>query len=269
MKRFRPGNGPLVLIIVLSTVAIAAWVLYWILYLDPHDPTRISAAAGVAAAAATLILAALTWRSVEISREHIEIQRRPILIPDSLPMPPGFQELPEDLKREARERVETLLANASALRARLRNAGGGTALNIRAVLMLRPHDPKVLPKQFSAFEALPIAPGDSREIEMGEGGTLFSADDRVGGIPMGVPEAPGPGNMNLLDRRPRRIARLALTWRDEAGLKHAGFFDLDAQFRWHGVGFRRGIPQDLQDLDEEKGRQMWEEQRQRPNPFHP
>jgi hypothetical protein len=85
-------------------------------------------------------------------------------------MPPGFQELPEDLKREARERVETLLANASALRARLRNAGGGTALNIRAVLMLRPHDPKVLPKQFSAFEALPIAPGDSREIEMGEGG---------------------------------------------------------------------------------------------------
>lgn len=255
MKRFRQENGFLILTGILSIAAIA-----WILYPDPRDPVRISAAASVAVAAATLILAALTRRSVEISREHIEIQRRPILIPDS---PLMFLNSESPIAN-----VWERLNNANAIRIRLRNAGGGTALNVRAVLILRPYDPKVLPKQFSAFEALPIAPGGSREIEMGEGGTLFSADDRVDGIPMGVPqEAPGPKNSDPHDRRPRLVARLTLTWRDEARLKHAGFFDLDAQSRWHGVGFRHGIPQDLQDLDERKGAQIQAERRRRPDPF--
>lgn len=143
-------------------------------------------------------------------------------------------------------------------------------MSVRAVLMRRSDNPNVLPEQFSAFEALPLPPGDVREIPMDPGGTIFGPDDRVGGIRLGVPpEEPGPGNVDPADRRPRRVARLTLTWRDEAGLKHAGFFDLDARGRWHGAGFRLRIPRDLQDLDEEKGVQIRKEQRGRLNPFRP
>ncbi|WP_322794736.1 hypothetical protein [Thermoflexus sp.] len=255
MKRFLRENWFCITIAIPSIATIV-----WILYPDSHDSTRISAAAGVAVAAATLILAALTWRSVKISREHIEIQRRPILIPDS---PLMFLNSESSMAN-----VWERLNNADAVRIRLRNAGGGTALNVRAVLILRPYNPKVLPTQFSAFEAFPLPSGDSREIEMGLGGTIFNIDDQAGGVQLGVPpEEPGPENVNPANRRPRRVARLTLTWRDEAGLKHAGFFDLDAQSRWHVVGFRHGIPRDLQDLDEEKGVQIRKEQRGRLNPF--
>ena len=53
--------------------------------------------------------------------------------------------------------------------------------------MLRRHDPKTLPKRFSVFEPLPIAPGDSGDIILREGVTLFSGEERMGGIPPGVP----------------------------------------------------------------------------------
>jgi hypothetical protein len=242
MRRFRPGNGSLVPIIILSTVAIA----YWILYPDPHDPTRISAAASVAVAAATLILAVLTWRSVKISREHIEIQRRPILVPQSPPWDPQLSpwgsDVPPDLARMAGS--PQWLANTSDVQIRLRNVGPGAALHICGVLMLRRHAPQTLPERFSIFGALPLAPGDSREIIFREGGTLFTEQERIGGIPLGVPQ------------EEEKIARLTLTWRDEAGLKHAAVFDLDHRKRWLFVGFRHEIPEDLWDMDEKKRREI-------------
>jgi hypothetical protein len=124
----------------------------------------------------------------------------------------------------------TWLARISDVQLRLYNVGSGTALSVCGVLILQPHDPKTLPKQFSVFERLPIAPGDSWEIALREGGSLFSGEERIGGIPLGVPQ------------EEEKIARLTLTWRDEAGLKHAAVFDLDHRKRWLFVGFRQRDP---------------------------
>jgi len=128
------------------------------------------------------------------------------------------------------------LASALEVQLRLRNVGPGAALEICGVLMLRRHDPETLPKRFSVFEALPLAPGDSRDIVLREGGTLFSEKECIGGIPVGLP-------------REEKIARLTLTWRDEAGLKHAAVFDLDRMKRWRPIGFQHEISEDLWDLD--------------------
>jgi hypothetical protein len=235
MRRWLQENWAVLLVPLLALGAIA-----WILVPDPRDPVRLGSAANVTVAAATFILAVLTWRSVQISRRQLASQRRSILIPQS---PPNIPEnVPPDIKEIAGN--PQWLANTSDVQIRLYNVGSGTALSICGVLILQPHDPKTLPKQFSVFEQLPIAPGDSREIIFREGGTLFTEQERIGGIPLGVPQ------------EEEKIARLTLTWRDEAGLKHAAVFDLDHRKRWLFVGFRHEIPEDLWDMDEKKRREI-------------
>jgi hypothetical protein len=203
-----------------------------------YDPGWVSFAVDVALAIATLIL---MWQSVEISRRQLTSQRRPILIPQSPPWHPHLSPWDPHAPSGLAEMVEspTWLARISDVQLWLYNVGSGTALSICGVLILQPYDPKTLPKQFSVFERLPIAPGDSREIALREGGSLFSGEERIGGIPLGVLQEEG-------------IARLTLTWRDEAGLKHAAVFDLDLTGRWLPIGFQHEIPEDLWDMEKEK-----------------
>jgi hypothetical protein len=225
------------LVALLSVVAIAVAII-GILRSGFHDPVWPSFVANLAIAIATLIL---MWQSVEISRRQLEGQRRSILIPESPPFSPH----------------EKFRKGGGYFSVRIRNVGSGAALEICGLLMYRPDDRKALPTQFFAFEALPIAPGSSRDIAFRKGVRLFTGKERIGGIPLGISrKAPGPENIDPTDRRPGWIARLTLTWWDEAGLKHAAIFDLDYAGVWHHVSFRAGIREDLRDLNEKKGREI-------------
>lgn len=229
---------------------MAAMLLMFILIITlPGDPYRIGAASSAAVAFATLLLAWFTWQSVQQSREQMRAMRRPVLVPISAP--------PRDAPHSREFAIE------------IRNVGCGLALAVWAVWIPRRASAQAgLPRQYSAAHPFPIPPGEAASVCLKEGETLFAEEDRIGEEPLAVPAGePGPETIDPSERRPRRIGRLTLTWRDVFGLKHAGTFDLDLQGRWIAERIQEKIPKDLADLDREKGERIRKDQQDRPDPF--
>lgn len=233
----------------LAALMAAMLLMFILIIILPGDPYRIGAASSAAVAFATLLLAWFTWQSVQQSREQMRAMRRPVLVPISAP--------PRDAPHSREFAIE------------IRNVGCGLALAVWAVWMPRRASAQAgLPRQYSAAHPFPIPPGEAASVRLEKGGTLFAEEDRIGEEPLAVPAGePGPETIDPSERRPRRIGRLTLTWRDVFGLKHAGTFDLDLQGRWIAERIQEKIPKDLSDLDQEKGERIREDQQARPDPF--
>lgn len=138
----------------------------------------------------------------------------------------------------------------------IENVGKGVATNLWGVI-LPPTDPsRDTSYQFSLRASLPLGSGKAVRARFERGGTLFTPEDTIENITLGVPKerAPAATLPDFISRRDRCVARLTLSYHDVFGLKHASIFDLTTTGVWVCVDVRKGISKDLSDLDAAKER---------------
>lgn len=203
------------------------------------DPSRIASAASIAVAGATLLLAAVTYKSVTEARRAAQEQQRalarPILVP-AIPTEGGD------------------LVNASSRIVGITNVGTGVALNIHGILMPVSHPVAGLPRQLSVHYPFPVRAEERKQFQFQEGGTMFDAGDMIAGVPVSVPPElePDQGVVDTLDRRDRVVARLTLTYQDLFSGLHASVFDLTQMHQWVAVAIKPEIQAGIREIDEHK-----------------
>jgi hypothetical protein len=203
------------------------------------DASRVAAAASIAVAGATLLLALVTYKAVtegrQASQQNQRALARPLLVPTN-PIDQGD------------------LANAKERAIDVDNVGTGVALNIHGVLMPVSHPVAGLPQQLSVQYPFPLRPKEVKPIQFTQGGTMFGPDDRVAGVPMSVPAdlEPDEGIPDTMDRKDRVVARLTLTYQDLFSQIHSSVFDLTKQNQWVAVAIKDGIEAGIREIDEQK-----------------
>ncbi len=221
----------LILVIVLALLALV-WG-------TNTDANRLNATAGIAVAAGTIVLALVTQFGIQASqsqaRESQYASARPILVPTEII---SLEKLWEESFRD----IE------------IKNVGTGVALNVAGVLLPPPMQTAGVPPQLSTRSTRPIAANEPTKLRFDHGGTIFTGEDCIAGIYLGVPVsiAPEEGLPSPLRRKYRAEARLTLSYSDLFHRKHAVVYDFDTTGHWVAVAILEDIPEDLNDMDAKK-----------------
>lgn len=221
--------------IILVASALAAFVALK----SSANAQAVAAAASIAVAGATLLLALVTYRAVTDTRQAaLTSQRalaRPLLVPRN------------DIDQKD-------LPNAVERMIDIANLGNGPALNIWGLLMPYSEALNVLPRQLSMRFPFPLSPSEIKPMRFSQGGTMFSNQDAVAGIPVSVPEELAPDHImvDTQDRKDRVVARLTLSYQDLFSQIHSAVFDLTLQGEWATVRIQQGIDAGVREIDEAK-----------------
>ncbi len=217
-------------------VLVIAVILIAFVWSTAEDANRMNATAGIAVAAGTIILSIVTYfgiRSSQVqSREAQYATARPVLVPSGTIDPDGLWDAPfHDLA--------------------IKNVGNGVALNVSGVILPPPTQRIGVPPQLSMQSTGPIAPAEAPLVQFHHGGTMFTREDQVGSVQMGVPAdlAPERGLPSPYNRRYRAGARLTLTYTDVFHRKHAAVYDWDTMSHWASVAILEDIDADIDDMD--------------------
>jgi hypothetical protein len=215
---------------------IAAIFITWI-YTTSANAETLSAISGLAVATATLELAILALFQIIDSKEKAIQASRPILLPNEM------------------INYDERFWDASEFKITILNTGLGPALDIWGVILPPEYPEPTTDLQYSFFANLPISPDDKHQVKFDKGGTLFLPKDKIAGIKMGVPRGrePEKGIPNFMNRRPRCVLRMTISYRDVYGRKYASIFDLTQLHEWISVSIKQDILHDIADLDELKG----------------
>lgn len=234
MKEHVFRNIAVALIITTTILALAVIV-------STADAARVAAAASIAVAGSTLLLALVTYKAVAESEKATEQNQYALARPLLVPTNPINQ---EDLAN-ARERPVDIA-----------NVGSGVALNIHGLLMPISHPVAGLPQQLSMHHALPLQPGDVKDVRFEQGGTIFRAEDAIASIPVSVPAELeiDEGIPDTMDRKERVVARLTLTYEDLFSRIHSSVFDLTQQDQWIAVAIQEGVDVGIREIDQAKTR---------------
>jgi hypothetical protein len=238
-------------ILVAAVIAVAVILILGLLaalWSLGSDATSVNALAGIAVATLTLAFVAVAFFQMWDNRSHVqeaqEAQLRPLLVPRLI--------LPMDLWQGYPNREHHL---------DIQNVGNGVATNVSGVILPPAYSRHDVPQQFFLRLQFPLARGETTNGLFKSGGTIFTAEETIAGIQLGVPleRAPEPPTSlpNLISRRDRCVARLTISYRDMLGLKHASVFDLTQTGVWVCIELPSRITHDIDDLDREKGAQ-WE-----------
>jgi hypothetical protein len=200
-----------------------------------ESSTQVSAIASIAVAAATLMLALFTYRTIIESREQSSHNRRslerPILIPSTLP------------------NLDDLV-NAKERYIDIKNSGRGVATNIWGLLSPYTDPGNSVPTPLSMRFPFPLPAGDTVQTLFQIGGTIINRADLIGEHSLFV--LPGKGPMqditDLGDRQERSAARLTLTYHDIFGSKHAAIFDMTTQGKYRFIATLDNISMDITDI---------------------
>ena len=222
----------------IAVILIAA-LLIAMVWSTTADASRVNATAGIAVAAATVLLAIVTYFGIRASqlqaRDAQYASARPILVPVGMTT---RDEIWQDAYRDLD----------------IRNVGAGVALNVSGVILPPLKESLGVPPQLSMQSTTPIAPYTTATVRFHHGGTMFVVNDHIAGIQMGVPQAIAPekGFPSPYNRRYRAEARLTLTYTDVFSRKHVAIYDLDTMDHWASVAILEDIPADIDDMDADK-----------------
>ncbi len=139
----------------------------------------------------------------------------------------------------------------------IRNAGPGTALNIRGVVfghkLTNPDEKDSFLRKL--WFANPLPPGDHHVEALNLGGRpKFRGDCEIGNQHRTcIFYAPERTLEELNKGMAPIVQRLTLTYHDIFGLKHASIFDRSYPQSWEFVAFLKEIPKDIDDLEHEAG----------------
>ena len=241
------------LMIALTLVLLVAIGLSYVVVRAEVVTSGVGAAASIFVAAGTLILALVTLQATSMSRRNFEesqrAQNRPLLVPANT--------LGLDEKATMGPSEWLSFWSAPTHSFNVENVGSGVALDACGVI-LPPKEPGanwVPTNQYFVRLNVPIQESARVSAEFEIGNTIFTADDRIANVPMGVPKDRAPGaRVSSGDRRDRVVLRMTLSYRDVSLHRHATVFDLTPRLRWVCVAVLPNIEKDILDLDDQKGK---------------
>lgn len=204
----------------------------------------VAACISAIAAIATVVVIFLNRQQVKVSQKQVKIsqeqiydQYQPVLFPFHITQ---------------REINEMNLRDQGRISAKygIKNVGPGVALNIRGVIFEPKtsdlNDKKKYGQNF-LFSA-PLAPGDSLVMVGRPQGLRMSGDWQIGRFHQYSLYAPTYNLEEIEEGKQPVLHRLALTYHDVFGRKHASIFDLTHLDAWECVEIIPDIPVDLDDL---------------------
>ncbi len=239
-------------------VFLAAFLLSVAVVVPGSHETEIGAAGSIFVAAGTLVLAIVTYRATKESRgqfkesqkmfeETERAQYRPLLVPANT--------LGLDDKQPMMRQDWQSFWTGSTHPFQLKNVGLGVAPDACGAI-LPPKEEGVTwapMNQYFVRLNVPIAKDEVSSTEFETGNTIFTGDNHISNVPMGVPTDRAPNaRMSSADRRDRVELRMTLSYRDIYLHRHATVFDLTPRLHWVCVAVLSDIEKDILDMDEEK-----------------
>lgn len=239
-------------------ILLAAFLLSVAVVVLGSYEVGVGAAASIFVAAGTLVLALVTYRATKENRgqfkesqrrleEAERAQHRPLLVPaNTLGLDENHPMMRPDWQSFWRESMHTF---------QVKNVGLGVALDPCGVI-LPPREQGVTWVPINEYFLrlnVPIAVNEVISTQFEIGNTIFTADDLISNVPMGVPADRAPNaRMSSADRRDRIELRMTLSYRDIYRRRHATVFDLTPRLHWVCVAVLTDIEKDILDMDEEK-----------------